>query len=70
MTNQEYYDAYVSDIVDTLSQLSNKDIIKLVLEQHRCFVLEYNEHLQQSDMLGMSIVEYHKYIEETMDESL
>jgi len=69
MTNQEYYDAYVSDIVDTLSQLTNQDIIKLVLEQYRNFVLKYDMDRQQADMFDMSIVEYHNYIDD-MNESL
>jgi len=28
MTNQQYYDEYVNDTVDTLKQLTNQDIIK------------------------------------------
>jgi hypothetical protein len=69
MTNQEYYDAQVSDTVDTLSQLTNQDIIKLVLEQYRNFVLKYDMDRQQADMFDMTIVEYHRHIDE-MNEGL
>jgi len=69
MTNQQYYDDYVSNVTDTLSQLTNQDIIKLVLEQYRNFVLKYDMDRQQADMLEMTIVEYHTYIDD-MNESL
>lgn len=69
MTNQQYYDEYVNDTVGTLKQLTNEDIIKLVLEEYRNFVLKYDMDRQQADMLDMSIVEYHNYIDE-MNESL
>ena len=69
MTNQQYYDEYVNDTVDTLKQLTNQDIIKLVLEEYRNFVLKYDMDRQQANMLDMSIVEYHDYID-NMNESL
>ena len=69
MTNEQYYNEYVNNITDTLRQLTNEDIIKLVLEQYRNFVLEYDMDRQQADMLDMSIVEYHSYVD-NMNESL
>ena len=69
MTNEEYYNDYVNNITDTLKQLTNEDVIKLVLEQYRKFVLQYDMDRQQANVLDMSIVEYHSYID-NMNESL
>jgi hypothetical protein len=69
MTNQQYYDEYVNNAIDTLKQLTNQDIIKLVLEEYRNFVLKYDMDKRQADMLDMSIIEYHQYIDD-MNESL
>ena len=69
MTNEQYYNDYVNNITDTLKQLTNEDIIKLVLEQYRQFVLQYDMDRQQANMFDMSIVEYHSYID-NMNESL
>ncbi len=69
MTNQQYYDEYINNTIDTLKQLTNQDIIKLVLEEYRNFVLKYDMDKRQADMLDMSIVEYHQYID-NMNESL
>jgi hypothetical protein len=69
MTNQQYYDAYVSGVVTMLLQLSDQEVIKVVLEQYANFVLKYDMDRQQADMLDMTILEYHKYIDD-MNESL
>ena len=69
MTNQQYYDEYVNNAIDTLKQLTNEDIIKLVLEEYRNFVIKYDMDKRQADMLDMSIIEYHQYIDD-MNESL
>ncbi len=69
MTNQQYYDEYVNNTIDTLKQLTNEDIIKSVLEDYRNFVLQYDMDKRQADMLDMSIVEYHQYVD-NMNESL
>ena len=69
MTNQQYYDEYVNNAIDTLKQLTNEDIIKSVLEDYRNFVLQYDMDKRQADYYNMSIVEYHQYID-NMNESL
>ncbi len=69
MTNQQYYDEYINDTVDTLKQLTNEDIIKAVLEKYRNFVLTYDMDKQQADMFDMSIMEYRQYVD-NMNESL
>ena len=62
MTNQQYYDEYINNTADTLKQLTNQDIIKLVLEDYRNFIISYDIDRQQADYYGMSIVEYHNCI--------
>jgi hypothetical protein len=69
MTNQEYYDTYVSGVVTMLLQLSDKEVIKVVLDRYANFVLKYNMDRQQADMFDMTIVEYHRHIDE-MNEGL
>ena len=69
MTNQQYYDEYINNTIDTLKQLTNEDIIKSVLEDYRNFVLQYDMDKRQADYYNMSIVEYHQYID-NMNESL
>jgi hypothetical protein len=64
MTNQQYYDEYVNDTVDTLKQLTNEDIIKLVLMKYASFVRKYDIDRELADRLEMSIVEYHKYMDD------
>jgi hypothetical protein len=45
-----------------LLQLSNPNVIKLVLNRHATFVRSYDIDKEQADMLDMSIVEYHEYM--------
>lgn len=70
MTNEEYYNNYVNNMTDTLKQLTNEDVIKLVLEQYRQFVLTYDMMEKQADMFGMSVVEYRNHMDNLLHESL
>ncbi len=69
MTNQQYYDEYVNNAINTLKQLTNEDIIKSVLEDYRNFVLQYDMDKRQADYYNMSIIEYYNYVD-NMNESL
>jgi len=68
MTNQQYYDQYVSNVADTLLQLTDRKMIFVVLEQYRQFVLKYDMDRQQADMFEMTIVEYIDYMDSMLSD--
>lgn len=70
MTNQELFNEYTENTANILSDLTNVDIIKYMLNDYVQFVRQYEIDKQQADIQDMSIVEYRHFVDEWSLESL